>query len=314
MKMRRLFIVNPQSGRGRGLRVGKEIEESINNEEIEGEIIYTKKPGEERILARKAILDGYDCLYSVGGEGTNNGVINGLAELGIPIRIPLGFFPAGTANDFARYLGIPEDVKEALEMIKENKVMAIDLGKVSGKINERIFLNEVSFGFTSRIVQVFEDAKRRYPFFPTIGLYLATAFPLFFQLKYFEVEIAIPEANIRDIITFVLIANGPNCGGILKFKLAPEADPADNLLDICLIKKMGIARVLIDTLRAIGEGTHLNLPEIWTKDGKLPQTYSLTISSPKDLPGETDGELLVAEKEYRVTVLPKALKVIVPNK
>jgi len=311
LEVRRIFIVNPHSGRGRGLRSGKEIEEILKRGEIEGDVVYTKGPGDETNLARQAILDGHTCLISVGGEGTGNGIINGMAELGIPIRIPLGFVPAGTANDFARFLRIPKDTKGALEVINQGREMAIDLGKVWGKINERIFLNEVSFGFTTRLLQLFEDFKRRFPLLPTQGLYLATAVnKLLSQIEYFEAEIKTQSIYLKDKVTLILVANGPNCGGI--FKLAPEAIPTDGLLDVCLIKEMAVKKILANFLRAM-KGTHLGLPEVWTlSDGKLPQVSSLTISSPQNLPCEMDGELLVAEKEYKITLLPKALKVIVP--
>lgn len=305
--MRRMFIVNSQAGRGNGQKCGKEIEELQKRGEIEGDIVYTKEPGDETILAEKAVSEGYDCLVSVGGEGTNNGVINGM----VGSEAIFGMIPGGMANDLARSLGIPTDVKGALNILKQGKIIQIDLGKVSGKANERVFLNEVSFGFSARIIQFTQDFKKQYKILPTEGLYLVTLLKTFSQLEYPEIEVAIPGANIlRDKITLALVANGQNCGGM--FKLAPQADLTDGLLDICLIRKIGIGKILKNLLRA-REGTHLKLPEVWTlPEGNLPKASFLTISSSQELCSEMDGEILPAEKEYEISIFPKARRVIVP--
>jgi len=318
VEMRRLFIVNSHSGRGKGLRWGRKIEKSLERKEIEGEIVYTRETGEETILAKRAISAGYNCLISVGGDGTNNRIINGM----VGSDALFGVVPAGTANDFARFFGIPQSVKGALEVITQGKELTVDLGKVSGQKNERIFLNEASFGFTARILQFFEDFRSKSGFYPSEVpiYYLRTAIKSFFQVEYFSVKLSIPQEGFKETIaeevSSVLVANGPNCGGI--FRLAPQADPTDNLLDISLIKKVSKAKILMNLLKTIEgspiEGTHLRLTEVWTSpQGKLPQVPSLVISSPKDLPGETDGELLEAEREYNITVLPRRLRVIVKN-
>ena len=302
--MKRLFIINPQSGRGRGLECGKEIEEILKRGEIKGDTVYTEKPGDEKILARQAVSKGYGCLVSVGGEGTNNGIINGIAGS----NTLFGMVPVGTANDFARYSGIPKDVKGALEVINQGKLITIDLGKVSGKVNQRIFLNEVSFGFTARIIQFLEDFKRRYQLLPADGLYLATSVKSFSQLEYRKVEIRISRKEFTETITrevtLVLVANGPYCGG--KFRLTPQADPTDGLLYICLIDKISEMRAVEILFRAI-KGKHVQLPEV-----KLFRASSLMVSSSEALPCEVDGEVLPAEKRYEISILPKALKVLVP--
>ena len=107
------------------------------------------------------------------------------------------------------------------------------------------------------------------------------------------------------------VANGHSCGGI--FKLAPHADVRDGLLDVCWIKKTNRLKLLWFLPKGI-KGTHLSLHEV-RKDshGRLPRVSSLTIhSDDEDIPCQMDGELFEPQKKYKISILPKALKVLVP--
>jgi len=108
------------------------------------------------------------------------------------------------------------------------------------------------------------------------------------------------------------VANGPTCGGI--FRLAPQAEINDGLLDLCWIKKTSRFRIFRFIPKGI-KGTHLNLPEVRkNSDGRLPRVLSLVISSldKQPLPCQADGEILLSETEYRISILSEALKVLVP--
>src|SRR5512143_1636611 len=76
--------------------------------------------------ASKAVKDGYDLIIGMGGDGTIGGVIRGM----VGSKVPMGIIAAGTENDFAHTLGIPDDLQKACELIATGKTRAVDLGRL----------------------------------------------------------------------------------------------------------------------------------------------------------------------------------------
>src|SRR5512144_3264539 len=83
--------------------------------------------------ARKAVKDGYDLVIGMGGDGTIGGVIRGMVNS----NVPLGIIAAGTENDFAHTLGIPDDLEAACELIASGRTRPIDLGRLETKKTDR---------------------------------------------------------------------------------------------------------------------------------------------------------------------------------
>jgi len=310
-------IINLRAGLGRGKKCYQKLVKWINGpakeKGIRADVFFTEKEGERNAtnLAKRAVKERYDLILIIGGDGTINEVANGV----VGSEIPLLIVPAGNGNDFARALGIPKKPEKAFNLITEGRIEPVDLGKVNG----RVFVNVFGVGFDAKITQYAESLKEKWRFLPNTFLYLVALLrELFLKLDYLHLETKIingrkfPEALVGKV-TLVSIANGPTCGGI--FKLAPQADLKDGLLDICWIKKTSRLRIF-RFLPKVRKGTHLNLPEVRTHlDERLPRAKSLIILSPEKeaLPCQMDGEILPAEKEYRISLLPKTLKVFMPK-
>ena len=280
--------------------------EELQKREGKVEEVFTIAQGENnaQILAQKAIEEGFDRIVLVGGDGLLNEGVNGIIE-GTQGKIPsdfvIGIIPTGTGNNLAKEIGIPKDIKKAFEIIKEEKTTSIDIGKV----NDRYFANCVSFGFDAWINGIANLLKEKYQFLPKDISYLIAALKeIIVKIPLYEVELRGGEINLKDKVVLVAVTNGSSYGAI--FKINPGADPADGLLNVCLIQAVGKLRALMDIQKVI-KGTHTTLPEV-----KMFKTSSLTISSPELLPYETDGEVLTPQKEYKISVFPQALKVLVP--
>jgi diacylglycerol kinase (ATP) len=315
-KKRVFFIVNPRAGIGRGKKcyrqVVKWLKENAAGEGIESEFAFTEKTGERNAtnLAKMAVQKKYDLVVVIGGDGTVNEAANGLLGYDIPILV----ISAGNGNDFAKAIRVPKNVTKALNLINHGREKLIDLGKVDG----RVFVNVFGVGFDAKITQYAESLKQKWPLAPNTLLYLiALLWELLIKIEYPHLKVRFPrgKASLETIAgkaTSVLVANGYNCGGI--FKLAPQADIQDGFFDICWISKTSSWRIFRFILKGI-RGTHISLPEI-KKDfnGRLPKAPSLVITSleNQNIPCQVDGELLPAKKEYRVSILPKALKVLAP--
>lgn len=95
--MKRVFIVNPKAGNGRSLKMINAIKEICKEEKLNYEIVYTTDKGDATNIARKNSSNiDETIIYSVGGDGTLNEVVNGI----VGSNAVLGVIPGGTGNDF----------------------------------------------------------------------------------------------------------------------------------------------------------------------------------------------------------------------
>ena len=143
--MKGLFIINPSSGRQNFIDKIKEIAGMLVIDQICNtiDVFYTEK--QDDALNKAAALEKgqYDFVVAVGGDGTLNEVINGvvLSQSNTPVAV----ISAGTVNDFATYLNLPQTPKEFCDMIADFKLKKVDVGKV----NEKYFINVVAAGLLS---------------------------------------------------------------------------------------------------------------------------------------------------------------------
>ena len=143
-KVKARVICNPASSGG-----GYEPNEL--HREIEGyelEWITTESPGDAREAAREW-RDGQ--LIVVGGDGTISEVVNGLGQAGFPEGVTLAILPAGTGNDLAATLTLPEDPAEAVAVLRQNRVRTLDVVRVRSEgSGEQFFINVATGGWGRR--------------------------------------------------------------------------------------------------------------------------------------------------------------------
>ena len=124
-----LLIVNPTAGRARALHSGplERARKILAQQRIESEVAPIDGPGSGRELARRAVRDRRQMVIVCGGDGTLNEVVNGLAGS----TVPLALLPAGTANVFAKELGLPWNIERAASLIGGSRFKRIALGHVT---------------------------------------------------------------------------------------------------------------------------------------------------------------------------------------
>src|SRR5512140_1597030 len=175
--------------------------------------------------AKKAVKEGYDLVVGMGGDGTIGGVIRGM----VGSKTPLGIIAAGTENDFAHTLGIPDDLQAACELIASGHTRSIDLGRLHTKKTDRFdFFMVTAIGLVATVFPMVKNV--------TSGDYSGVVDAVKTLLKFDSsprVYMALdgqPEIEIETML--VTIANTPLIG--LNNLLAPDALLDDGLLDIAV--------------------------------------------------------------------------------
>ncbi len=174
-------------------------------------------------------------LYGIivaGGDGTLNKVVTIMMKYNI--KTPLGVIPAGTSNDFARHINMPNSYVESVEKILKNNVESVDVGKA----NEKYFINVCSAGlFTNSSQKADPDLKK------TLGKasYFITGAKELFKFRPFSVRIKTDSEEFLEKINLFIIFNGSSVGG-MKY-LSSDSSIQDGLLDLIVIKNCSLHEV-----------------------------------------------------------------------
>jgi YegS/Rv2252/BmrU family lipid kinase len=297
------LILNPAAGRGYGSRAEPKVRHWLDAEGVDFDLVRTQGPWHAAELAMRAAEDGFETIVGAGGDGTANEIINGLmaaSENGATRK--MGVIPAGSGSDFASGIGLPLDLQEACHRIACQQVKTIDLGRVTIPEQEpRYFGNVVGIGFDGAVLIETLRMKR----LRGLPLYLLAV------LKTILLNFKPPMTTIRYNgqqtelpTTLVSVANGPREGG--GFVIAPDAEPDDGLLDLCIAKE--VSRVtMLRLLPHFLQGTHTDLDPI-----TMARTQAVAVSSPDGLVAHVDGEVLCTDApQIRCEILPRVLEVCV---
>ena len=299
-----VFLVNPASANGSTGRRWPELARRAVAAGLEGDTLFSERPGHLSELAREAALGGVGLLVVVGGDGSVNEVANGL--VGIGTQPDLAVIARGTGWDFVRTFGIPRKLEQAVRVALEGDVRTIDLGRVSfrawdGSDTSAIFANVASAGMSGAI------AKRANETTKGLGgkaSYLWATFAVFSGWQATDVELTVDGERRAGRMFDVVVANGRFFGGGLQ--ICPEAEPDDALFDVLTIGDI-TKRDLLMTMPKIYRGTHLPHPK-----AELLRGATVTISSDVPLPVELDGEQ-PGTTPVSLDVLPRALRLRVPR-
>ncbi len=254
-------------------------------------VAATSAAGEARVLAAQAAADGFRTVVAVGGDGTINEVVNGIAGTGVA----LGVLPAGTMNVFAAELGLPTRLRDAWRVIQAGHTREIDLAVA----NRHYFVQLAGVGLDAHVVKETSwDLKRN------LGplSYLISAA----QVVSRKPPLLLAEADGRTLEgSFVLIGNGRFYGGPVAFFKDARID--DGLLDVLVFKNqshLDIARYL----GAVLIGSHAELDDV-----EYFQTRKIVVRSDDAVPVEVDGELAM-ELPVTFRISSRKLRVVVSEK
>ena len=132
----------------------EEVTNYLKEAGVEVDVAFARPKKEAIPIAQRAVKEGYDVIVAMGGDGTIGAVIRGIAGS----KARLGIIPAGTENDIARSLGIPEDLKEACAIIAAGNTRTVDLGCITtkGEKNHYFFMM-IAIGLTATLYPMIND-------------------------------------------------------------------------------------------------------------------------------------------------------------
>lgn len=211
----------------------KNLEYKLIKRKIDFKILISEYPGHSVELARESSLKE-DCqaLIAVGGDGTFYEVLNGMDTK----KVPIGFIPAGTGNDFARTLGIGVDIDECLDNILNNEPIHLDYLK----IGDYKAFNLLGTGFDIQLLKRESKLRKR---IKTKASYHFALLLTLFSIKFHKFKVKIDDQEeIEDSFFMMDCCNGIWGGGMLP--LCVDANPHDGLMDFVYITKFFKPKIL----------------------------------------------------------------------
>jgi len=296
------FLVNPASANGATGRRWPELHRRALELGLSGEVLRSERPAPLVELAREAAA-AHELLVVVGGDGTLNEVVNGIADLDAEIAV----LPAGTGQDFGRTHGIPQRFDDAVRVALEGVPRRVDLGRAefrdtSGADAVRHFANVGSVGMSGAVAARANGMSKRLGGRVTFFYALAREFVAW---RNTEVTVTLADGTERHgPMHDVLVANGEwHAGGM---RVAPGAAPDDGLFHVITIGD--VTKVdFLTTAPRLYSGKYVLHPRV-----EVLTSAAVTVDAAEPLPLELEGEP-VGTTPVRFTIVPQALRVRVPR-
>ena len=297
MKKKMLFIYNPRAGKSQ-----------IRSNLLDMIDIFVKAGYEVTAYPTQAQGDGiravterqigyYDMIACSGGDGTLDEVVTGMMQC--EKRLPIGYVPAGTTNDFAGSLGIPRSMEKAARVIVDGRSFRCDVGG----FNENIFVYIAAFGlFTDVSYETRQDMKN------VLGhmAYVLEGMRKLSKVKSYAMKVTSGDKVIKGDFIFGMITNSLSVGGFKKIT-GDNVKLDDGVFEVTLIKRPGNP-VELNTIMAalLNRNIDTDLMECFTAS-------ELQIESAEEIAWTLDGEFGGRHSRAEIRNYKQALEIRVPG-
>jgi diacylglycerol kinase (ATP) len=283
-----LFIINPILEKRLGMKVHDLVADSLDPSLFEPSIVYSDFPGHGRELARKN-RDKYHVIVAGGGDGT----VNEIGSQLVHSKVTLGVLPMGSGKGLARSLGIPMDIRKAIQILNDFNVIEID----TGLANQFRFISIAGIGFDAAVANAYARKSGRgfftYAFQTTRELFHYSSIPV--QIKTDQLEMS-TEAFLLSF------ANSSQWG--YGARISPHTSTHDGLLDLCLLRNFPRILSPILAIRLFNGSLHRS---------KFIDIYHIRkaeLGGNVRYIGHIDGEPVDLTTPIKITVDPASLRVI----
>lgn len=289
-------LINPKSGVSHMLgAVERALAQYWDVPGVDLTFQISRDPEDGQAKARRAVAEGADTVLVVGGDGMVNTI--GRALVGTPVA--LGVLPAGSGNGLARHFGVPLNPRDAARVLAQAPRKPIDVGRANG----RPFFVTCSMAWDAALVRGFEKSPIR----GILPYVFAAAYEF---IGYVPQPVALTldgQERLESADPLVLtVANMTQYGG--GAMIAPQAQPDDGFLELIVISRQD-APLILANLPRLFDGTFHELPGVMTRRFRQLRVHRRLAG-----PMQCDGELVDAPPEIEVSLQPRALYILAPEK
>lgn len=287
--MKALFVVNERSGARRKFDVREVIRGACA---WDFELVPSGEKEELDAVVDRAEAEGFDVVYAVGGDGT----VHETAKRLIGRKPALGILPIGSGNGFARHIGLPMNPAKSLDACRGGRIVTID----TARVNDQPFLGVMGVGLDAVIAHRFASSTIR-----GLGTYIRVGTRAFTAYRSEEYQIEVKGETLHRRAFVIAVANSGQYGN--NARVAPLASLRDGLLDLVIVDAPTPLRSLVLLMRLF-DGTLHRSPGVTSL-----QAEALTIH--RAAPGEAhlDGEPVLLPATLHVQVVPRSLRLLVPD-
>lgn len=286
-----LVIANPIAGAGRGRSVAEALGRELTRAGMELEIRLTSARGDAQAFAANARAQ---VVVSVGGDGTLNEVLRGMADTSVPI----GIVPLGTANVLARDLRLSADPIVAARTILAGHTVGLDTAIVAGQLSFLV----VGVGFDAEAVRRVEAARRGPIHFTN---YVRAGFGALWSQREPRLEVEIDGARLPGTFGWVLVSNVIHYGGL--FRLAADRELDDGLWEVYLFRRGTRRHMVAHLLRGLfGRLPCKDVERLRARRVRIQSAEPVAVQVDGDGHGATPVELEISGPRFRI-LCPKSL-------
>ena len=289
-----LFVFNPLSGKALIKNYLFEIVNTMVKADYDVTIYPTQCAGDakEKVMQE---AEHYDLVVCSGGDGTLDETVTGIMNCGK--RIPLGYIPAGSTNDFATSLGIPKDMVEAAAAAVQGTPFACDVGNFNGDT----FVYVAAFGlFTEVSYKTSQEWKN------VLGhaAYILEGIKSLHEIPSFLMQVEFNNCCIQDEFIYGMITNSTSVGGF-KGMTGSDVELDDGVFEVTLIKKPKNPMELNEIIASL-----VNLVD----DTNMIYSFkarSVKFTAKQEIPWTLDGEYGGDHREVEIKNLQQANDIVV---
>ena len=289
---RAVVVYNPVSRNAPSWVRLQEAALAMRDEGWEVTAVATQAPGHGMELARAAAADGVDVVFSCGGDGTINEVLNGIKGSESALAVLRG----GMGDVFGKEAGIPRPPEKALRVLVDGLKYRIDVGRA----NERYFLLMAGVGFDAEIVKSVPSRPKRLLGSTSYALWALAHLP---RYRAKPVDLVLDGEGMRADVYWLLAGNTRSYGGILD--IAEQALADDGMLDAYVFEAQD-PRDVVGTAASLLRGKQASRDNVTFR-----RVRELDVTTP-GLPVQLDGEYC-GETPLHLSVEPQALEVLLPR-
>ena len=294
------FIFNPQAGKAEMTAYLGYVIDMMTKAGYEVTVHPTQGKSDAMHMAARAADSGrFDYIFCAGGDGTLNEVMTGLSHS--VMRVPLGYIPCGSVNDFARSIGVPFDIPQAVDAVLNGMPRYFDIGTANGRNFNYIVafgaFTDVSYDTPQAIKNVFGQAA-----------YLFNALTKLPDIHPIPARITCDGQVFEDEFIYGMVTNSASVGGMLDIT---DFQFDDGLFEMTLIKQpqnpfdLGNTVRFLKDIHEIGEEDKI----ISLKGSKI----TIELQDNAHVPWTVDGEYMQNTERLTIINHKRAIPVLVPR-